>query len=655
MVATDAGQVAVHDVGGAPPASSDAGPTADPCQANPCMNGGQCSAQGQTYSCVCPPETHGAHCEHTGPATITWQRASVAHGPFGRQPSVHADGLGYLHAAWSSSYREVHSTWHATNQSGGWEDHRLLGQSRLSHWYPVVFGDADGYFHVLFRDLGRRDPLAYYSNHPEGGFRGNFDGGHTHELRLEIGSNHKARVFTEADTGSVVGSAVYLKNHNQPVLPGDLIAPSICSAGPRDGERCATDDFCRVDGPAFCSTAHAYCPSNGAPCTEHRHCPGGMCIGRETIHDFSTAIAPNDDLHFVIGYVAAGDPRRNIYYLHKAAGQPAWTEAVEIDGMEHHAWAPTMELDADGRLHVIFAADGDLQYVHGSATTWSAPVRITDAGELLDEQPSLTIDANRKVHVTWVRGETQLMYANNVAGSWSEPSLIEGNLSSEHTSITHTGDRVAVSAATNTVNVIFTQEDPQDPALSHTYIATTQDVNVRPNDVAATGTFAPAAGFTPPNAMAALGSSADVLSFAIHDDPADGMPTVLRQVFLHTGAAQTTTYAEPVAGEPTRLTLDQIIDVATLRSDDGSTLDGAKIDNALIFGNAGTDWVTIPNGGQATLTVAVQLPPSLPEHLRGTTMELRVDGAHDLRFAPSGGRLRDVSSVVSTGPIALPE
>ena len=34
-----------------------------PCSSAPCINGGVCEAKSSTYSCVCPPNTNGTHCE----------------------------------------------------------------------------------------------------------------------------------------------------------------------------------------------------------------------------------------------------------------------------------------------------------------------------------------------------------------------------------------------------------------------------------------------------------------------------------------------------------------------------------------------------------------------------------------------------------------
>ena len=97
--------------------------------------------------------------------------------------------------------------------------------------------------------------------------------------------------------------------------------------------------------------------------------------------------------------------------------------------------SPSIATDKQGHVHIVYINDwgtgwsGYLAYANNKTGTWVRDRELTESGDIYYK--SMAVDSEGYIHIIYATGSSgdkSIMYINNIAGEWSNPSLIK-----EHT------------------------------------------------------------------------------------------------------------------------------------------------------------------------------------------------------------------------------
>ena len=620
----------------------------DFCALSPCQNGASCENHPRSYTCHCQPGDYGVDCALSGgDSNVQWSIHRYGLGGATYMPSLRMDSLGYLHIAWSGQALEAASNGaYASNQGAALMRWRRSFDGALV--YPILATDALAYAHASGRT--ESEWYGHVSNNPVGAFNGNLDA-HSHEQRIEVGSNYKVRYFMESDSGeqAIPGSNVYLKLLNKPIIPKELLASGVCQNGSDEGSACFESSEC--DG-GFCSQSAGYCPSDGSACGHAASsCPDEVCLYNDKFDAFWTAMTKGDDLHFVIGLYALGETTQHIFYTTRNKGESKWSYPIKIESIDAGATTPSLALDGQEKLHVAFDGhDGRIYYTHNVEGTWSAPLAIDATNDVNEHLPSLAVAENGSAHVVWVKedvpggGEEGLLleYAQNVGGAWSAPmplARIPGNIGTQWG---HNVERVGLSSQTNTAYVIFGSESQGPFPGADMFVATTTSLDLSA-DISADTSVTQSAQPSAPQTLELCWEGLEVASFEITDAGGDGLDTIIERIYFFAGAEQPLGHLNE---EP--LGLESVLSAAHLALSDGTTLEGVIVDNRIMFGALGEELTRVNDGGALSASLKLSTHPDWPET---PALHLRFSPSQDIVTMGESSQVTRDGSAFELGPL----
>jgi len=125
--------------------------------------------------------------------------------------------------------------------------------------------------------------------------------------------------------------------------------------------------------------------------------------------------------------------------------------------------SPTIVIDNDEVVHVVWGQDGDIFYTSKTTDTqWRMPARICSTSTI-SEWPYLAIDDDGTLHLVWVEKTSELYYSTKFKESdWTDPKTYGVNISAPIYPI-----RMALSV--NSVGIVFSRYIESDPQGEHNY------------------------------------------------------------------------------------------------------------------------------------------------------------------------------------------
>ncbi len=159
----------------------------------------------------------------------------------------------------------------------------------------------------------------------------------------------------------------------------------------------------------------------------------------------SLAVDSEGTVHVVwqesTNYDDSGDTICHIFYKKKPLGGSWSTVEVVTAGSSYHSLYPSLAIDLDGTVHIAWRRDKwDTEqgfykkYIYYKnkplGESWSTEELVSIESYYCNYSPSLVVDTNRTVHVTWVEETTgnveKILYKNKPHnGSWSATELVE--------------------------------------------------------------------------------------------------------------------------------------------------------------------------------------------------------------------------------------
>ena len=620
----------------------------DYCAASPCANGATCENHARAYTCHCAPGFYGVDCALSGgDPSVQWSIQRYGLGGATYMPSLRMDRLGYLHLAWSGQALEASANGaYATNQGAAISNWRRTFEGALV--YPIVATDALAFAHASGRTAAQW--YGHVSNNPLGVFNGNLDA-HSHEQRIEVGTNYKVRYFTESDSGqqAISGSNVYLKLLNKPVIPKELLAEGVCQNGAGAGSACWESSECEG---GFCSQSAGFCPSDGSACGHAAStCGDEMCLYNDKLDAYWTAMTEGDDLHFVIGLYAIGETEQHIFYTQKLKGESQWSYPLKIEATASGATTPSLALDGEENLHVAFDGhDGLIYYLHNVEGAWSEPVAIESTSEVNEHLPSLAVAENGSAHVVWVKedvpggGEQGLLleYAHNSGGTWSEPipvARVTGNIGTQWG---HNVERIGLSPQSGKAYVIFGSESQGPFPGEDMFLAYTSSVDIAAA-LSEDASVTQVEGSSPPESLELCWEEVEVARFEVTDAGADGLDTIVERLYFFAGAEQPLGHLNEGA-----VGLASMLSAAHLYVDDEPAIEGSVVDNRIMFGALNEELLRVDDGTMKTLTLKLSTHPTWPE---APALHLMFAPAHDVVTMGGSSHVERDAQHFEIGPI----
>ncbi|RLJ05337.1 MAG: hypothetical protein DRP18_03320, partial [Candidatus Aenigmatarchaeota archaeon] len=181
------------------------------------------------------------------------------------------------------------------------------------------------------------------------------------------------------------------------------------------------------------------------------------------IHKTNTSLATKSDrglartsngyLHAV--YVREVDGYDRPCYARSTDNGNTWTEEY-VFSANTNGYSPSIGVDSENNLHVVWDDDSGLMYAKYSGTAWTEPIKLADVIEDIDN-PALAIDGNDNIHVVWndyngTSNYYQIRYIKYNGSSWSSVmNLTNSNYNSVDPSI-------AIDY-NNHIHVVWSEED----------------------------------------------------------------------------------------------------------------------------------------------------------------------------------------------------
>lgn len=117
----------------------------------------------------------------------------------------------------------------------------------------------------------------------------------------------------------------------------------------------------------------------------------------------------------------AGWNLNNLYYATNAGGG-GFTNTVVGDGMNYFC---NIAVDSNFKAHILYLdSASNLLYINNVSGSWSSPALIDALGYNLDYRVSISIDTSGHVHISYPHPlERTLKYATNAYGSWGHVTV----------------------------------------------------------------------------------------------------------------------------------------------------------------------------------------------------------------------------------------
>jgi hypothetical protein len=136
----------------------------------------------------------------------------------------------------------------------------------------------------------------------------------------------------------------------------------------------------------------------------------------------------------------------------------AWTPEVNVSNSAQDSRAPTLAVDGEGAIHLVWEEGLFLYHSHGDGATWSSP-----AFAATGEEPALALGPEGTIHLAWSNefgGNFEIYYSRWEDGQWSLPR----NASS--TSGVSVSPDIAV-APDGARHVVWSDNSPGYPVIYH--------------------------------------------------------------------------------------------------------------------------------------------------------------------------------------------
>jgi len=115
------------------------------------------------------------------------------------------------------------------------------------------------------------------------------------------------------------------------------------------------------------------------------------------------------------------ESRHSLYYVTKLTGSSAFRPPLLVDS--GGILNPRMRVRSRGQVTIVYAKEGDINFVIGQSTFLAFPERICVPTDPVESHPSLEIDLQGNVHVSFLR-DGEVYYTNNAATPVAEFSGI---------------------------------------------------------------------------------------------------------------------------------------------------------------------------------------------------------------------------------------
>ena len=163
------------------------------------------------------------------------------------------------------------------------------------------------------------------------------------------------------------------------------------------------------------------------------------------------AVSSNGTIHLTWqGTDGAG---KGIYYSRSTDGS-TWSTPTQIDGDLGGAWQPSISVDSNDDLHVIYmgknASHDYIQIVYlkydASETSWSSEEYLTDLSTTTHRYPTIAVDSNDTLYSIWSNagvaggsnGQIDYRYSTDGGATWSSPTtLLDRTYDTRHPQALH--------------------------------------------------------------------------------------------------------------------------------------------------------------------------------------------------------------------------
>jgi len=128
-----------------------------------------------------------------------------------------------------------------------------------------------------------------------------------------------------------------------------------------------------------------------------------------------------------------------LYYTSSADGI-TWAAPVQVNIPGQYAWYPSLDVDANRNVHLVFEGNGaspsGAYYAKRDASsgTWTTPAKLSSGGLTSYFYPRIAIDGAGTLHVVYVdypvghSDQLGLYYIRNAGSGWASPAVISGSL-----------------------------------------------------------------------------------------------------------------------------------------------------------------------------------------------------------------------------------
>lgn len=174
--------------------------------------------------------------------------------------------------------------------------------------------------------------------------------------------------------------------------------------------------------------------------------------------DGATVAYHPDGSIWVIYAMTPPGGKTDLYLARRANG--VWTTTQLTSTPDREEGYAMMRMMPDGRVHLIYAADTEIRYLHWNGSSWSTPVSLGTCERAYYHRPAIAVDSAGRVHTTWQEAK-RILYRRLEGSTWTSTQVIA----------TTTGffsyGRIATSGSNHVVVVTFDQVTDNDYHIKH--------------------------------------------------------------------------------------------------------------------------------------------------------------------------------------------